>query len=102
MRVDHLFAGRPREDSEAAILRGDQAEALSLIVKELRGGQVARAAVLDWMGYLGFVTNDGFSKHHLFDGCAAGSSDYLGAEGEDFVGAANHRRAVNGGEAGYH
>ena len=46
MRVDHVLAGRPGEDGEAAILRGDERDRVALVVDELRGRQVARAAEL--------------------------------------------------------
>ena len=46
MRVDELFARRPLEDREAAVLRRDQRHRVVLIVHELRGRQVPRAAEL--------------------------------------------------------
>src|SRR3954453_15434902 len=42
--VDHLLAGRPGEERETAVLRCDERDAVTLIVCELRGGQVTCAA----------------------------------------------------------
>ena len=50
MRVHHVLAGRPFEDGEAPILRGNQRGAallaIALIVDELRGREMPRAAEL--------------------------------------------------------
>ena len=44
MRVDHVLARRPGEHGEASVLRRDQRDRVALIVDELRGRQVPRAA----------------------------------------------------------
>ena len=44
MRVDHVFALGPREHREASVLRRDQRHGVALIVHELRGRQMPRAA----------------------------------------------------------
>ena len=44
MGVDKFLARRPREDGEAAVLRRDEGDGVVLIVHELRGREVPRAA----------------------------------------------------------
>ena len=44
MRVNHALARRPRENSEAPVLRRDERDGVSLVVHELRRGEVPRAA----------------------------------------------------------
>jgi hypothetical protein len=68
MRVDHLFAGRPCEDSETAVLRCYQSERIALIVYELCGGQVARAAFLCGMDHDRTVSDNWFGGNHLLNG----------------------------------
>ena len=46
VRVHHRFARRPRKDREAAVLRRDERHRVALIVHELRGRQMPRAAEL--------------------------------------------------------
>ena len=46
MRVHELLALRPLEDREASVLRRDERHRITLIVHELRGRQVPRAAQL--------------------------------------------------------
>ena len=71
MRVDHFFARRPGEDCEAAVLRSDQRQRLSLIVYELGRRQMTRAAVLYGRNHDRRITYDRFSQHHLLDLFAA-------------------------------
>ena len=41
VRVHGTVAGRPGEDREPPVLRGDKGDGVALVVHELRGGQAA-------------------------------------------------------------
>src|SRR4051812_42338454 len=44
VRMHHVLARRPGEHREVSVLRGDERDRVALIVDELRGGEVPRAA----------------------------------------------------------
>ena len=44
MRVNGLFAWRPRKDRKSPILRSHKRNRVALVVDKLRGGQMPRAA----------------------------------------------------------
>ena len=67
MRVNHFFARRPGEDCEAAVLRSDQRERISLIVYELGRRQMTGATVLYGGNHDGRIPDDRFRQHHLLD-----------------------------------
>ena len=88
--------GDQREDREAAVLRGDERHRVALVVHELRGRQVPRAAELRTGARssaappsIGSVTDD------LLDQRRALAPRDLRAESEQFVPIGDDRRAVD-------
>src|ERR1041385_8865170 len=98
VRVHHLLAGRPGEDREATILRGDERHGVALILYELRRGHVSRAAELHGLDDRRGVADDRLGQDQLLDRRAASPSHDLRAEGEQLVVVADDGRAVHGGQ----
>ena len=67
MRVDHPFTGRPREDSEASILRCHQGQGIALIVYELGSGEMPGSAEVFWMDDSSDDPLHGFRDSDLLD-----------------------------------
>ena len=73
MRVDHPFTGRPREDSEASILRRDQGQGIALIVYELGSREMPGSAEVFWMDDSSDDPLYGFRYGDLLDPCLPAS-----------------------------
>src|SRR6266566_3242365 len=67
MCVDHVLARRPREDREPTVLGCNERDRVPLILDELRGGEVTRAAKLGRVHDGRFRSFDRLGHHHLFD-----------------------------------
>ena len=100
MRVHELLARRPLEDREAAVLRRDQRHRVALIVHELRGRQMPRAAQLRRCGARRRAAFHRLGDVHLFDRRAAAPPRDLRAERQQVVAIVDDRRAVHRGQAG--
>ena len=67
MGVDHRLAPRPREEGKVAVLRGDERDAVALILDELRGRQVSCSPELGRIDDGSDAAFDRFSHSDLLD-----------------------------------
>src|SRR5512139_929803 len=100
VRMHGVFTRRPRKDREVPILGCDERDGVALILHELRGRQVTRAADLPRVNALRNTAFDRLGRDEVLDRLAAALAANLGAEGEQFIAVGDDRGAVDSRQAG--
>jgi len=95
MGVHHLIFRRPEKDREFAILRCDHADRLGLVVHELRGRKMARAAQLSRRNDAAFTACDRFEQDDAVDRSRAVTALDLRSEAHQFIAVGNDGGAVH-------
>src|SRR5687767_10951527 len=95
MRVDHLFAWRPRKHRKASVLRCDERERVALIVNKLRSRKMPHTAMFGRPDYDADISHDRLRDDPLIDRRSSFLPSELGAEGEHFILIVNYRSAID-------
>ena len=82
-------------------MRRDHGEGVALVVRELSGGDVARAPQLGGLNHRRERAFNGLTNGQLAHLQCAGAADDFGSEGEHFEAIVQDGGAVGGGEPGH-